>query len=188
MLELYFIGTGTPTTRGQLNEGGFLLRTDKTVISVDPGPGAAQTKQNVNAIVLSSPERGHDALLLNAPIKEQGKIADIDVVKKENGLFFRTPDGTISYVTEKIKMKDIKNYTCDVLILYGHYDEKLILKIKPRLTLLTGFAASIENPLYIARDLQKKTNRQVISAKDGLTVDLRNYSALSEQKGLGKYS
>jgi len=193
---LYFIGTGSAETRGQLNEGGFLIRTDKTTLHVDPGPGAAHGLgrlkiKEVDAIVMSSSERSHDASLIKSKqiITDKTRVDTIDIIKKDEGYLFKHPDGSIGYITNKVKK--MKDYQADVLVIAAHgQEEKLLTTLKPRLAILTTYSHSMKtgNPLYYARDLQKKTGVQTIAAHDELTVDLDSYSALSEQKALSKFT
>lgn len=195
-LALYFIGTGSPKTRGERSEGGFLIKTDQTTIHVDPGPGAAyglrRIKVNeIDAIIITAPERGHDAPLLPAKqtIIDSGEIDGVEVAKKPGGYTFRHPDGTLSYLTQKISTRDAKQYAADVLVFLNHDNaESVIAKLKPKLAILTYFTSLRNNPVYMARELQKKTGVQTIAAHDDLTVDLDSYSALSEQKALSKFT
>jgi len=57
-------------------------------------------------------------------------------------------------------------------------------------TQLTGYTRKtlLKNPVYLARELKEKTGTQVVAARDGLTIDLYSYSALSEQKALSKFT
>ncbi len=67
---------------------------------------------------------------------------------------------------------------------------KLISNLKPQLTILTGFGAYFNNvdPIYEARDIQKKTGQQVIAATDGLRIEPRSYSAKRNQKILSSFT
>jgi phosphoribosyl 1,2-cyclic phosphodiesterase len=64
--------------------------------------------------------------------------------------------------------------------------KKIILEVKPRLAIITGFGASIleNDPLYLARELQKATSVQTLAAKDGLVINPVSYSAEKGQKTL----
>lgn len=192
---LYFLGTGTEETRGELSEGGFLLKTDRATLHFDPGPGAAQGLRklklnNVDALVISSPARAHDANLITAT---QTIIGDADfngihLRKHDNGFRITHTDGSILYLTEPAKPA---KQTADVLILATHKNaEKLITTIKPKLVILTGYTQREQknNPVYLARELQKNTGIQTIAAQDNLTVDLDSYSAIAAQKSLEKFT
>jgi ribonuclease BN (tRNA processing enzyme) len=50
---------------------------------------------------------------------------------------------------------------------------RLISAIRPRLAIITHFGQKIleENPIYQARDIQRRTNVQTIAARDGLVID-----------------
>ncbi|PIN76048.1 hypothetical protein COV18_01340 [Candidatus Woesearchaeota archaeon CG10_big_fil_rev_8_21_14_0_10_37_12] len=192
---LHFIGTGTPETRGQLNEGGFILQTNYALLWIDPGPGTSQCKLKLrqpDACIVTSHERGHDADLINAKenVTESKKVASVELIKKESGWKIKTPDGTISYITGKIKLIDTKQYAADTIIFFAHgQEEEIITKLKPKLTILTGHTKELlkRGPLYFARELQKKTKVQTIAAQDNTTVDLNTYSGTAEQKGLAKF-
>jgi len=91
---------------------------------------------------------------------------------------FRLPDLVLAYITEHVDLRKIKDYACDVLVLKAHkQDEELISKIQPKLVILRNY----KEPMYAARELQKKTGVQTIAATEGLTLDLSDYSALAEQ-------
>ena len=92
----------------------------------------------------------------------------------------------------------------NVLILNMEYAEKkpsengldikdatrLITKVRPRLAILTGFGSELikSDPLYIARDIQRDTDTQVIAAKDGMVIDPLSYSIVSGQRTLLTFS
>ncbi len=101
---------------------------------------------------------------------------------KKAGIIHQLQDCTIAHITGQIEIKEIKEYTADVLILPPGQAEKILTKIKPKLAILTS------STLERARELHKKTGIQVITAKDNLVVDLYTYSALSEQKNLSKFT
>ena len=68
--------------------------------------------------------------------------------------------------------------------------QKIIEKIKPQLAILTGFSVKMleSDPLYEAREIQKATGIQVISAKDGMTINPLSFAATVRQKNLTSYS
>jgi len=68
--------------------------------------------------------------------------------------------------------------------------EKLIIKSKPRLCILTHFGNKFldEDPIYQAREIQKKTGVQVIAAVDGLEIEPTSYAANAKQKTLSTYA
>lgn len=193
-MRLHFLGSGSKDTRGELSEGGFLLKDSDTVLLVDPGPGAAFGLKRlklakVDGVVITSEERGHDANLIAGaePVIKAGKIS---VEHLGFAVRFRLPDGVIHYITKKVPSKEIKNLKGEVLIILARGQEKELLSVlKPKLAVLTGFDRHFlkNNPLYFARELQSGTGVQTIAAKDDLSVDLFSYGALSEQKGLSKF-
>ncbi len=67
--------------------------------------------------------------------------------------------------------------------------KKIINKVKPRLAIITHFGIKMlkADPLYEAREIQNKTGVQIISAKDGMTIDPISYSSGLRQKTLKMY-
>jgi len=192
---LYFIGTGTAETRGEISEGGFLLKQGALLLHVDPGVGAAYGLRKlkidkVDALVVSSADRAHDARLITATqsIIGNANVGVIHVKRIDGGFLFQHTDGTIAYLVEPVKT--LKGLSADVLIL-GTYsnEEKIITALQPKLVILTSYGSAqyTHGPVYLARELQKTTGVQTIAAQDGLTVDLDSYSALSAQKSLDKF-
>ncbi len=51
--------------------------------------------------------------------------------------------------------------------------QRIISAVRPRLAILTHFGQKIieENPIYQAREIQRRTNIQTIAARDGLVLD-----------------
>ena len=183
-MRLHFLGTGTQDTRGTLLEAGFLIKTANSTLLVDPGPGAARALaelkiQSVNEIIISDQNKAHDA-----PIIKKSGTTEVTITKKEHGTIFTLPDFTIAYIFDKIP-KEVDQYRADTVILVTR-QHSILEKLKPKLAILTGFDKDTldENPVYLAREIQKKTGVQTIAAHDGLIVDLRSYSAISEQKHL----
>ena|GEM_PF-1855221 len=188
---LHFLGTGDSTARGTLSEAGLLIQTDKSIIHIDPGIGAnaALTKlkiTNINAIYSTDETRSQD----KDQIKTDTPSKDIIAEHKPFGILFKTSDAHIMYLTKEPDSKQIKEYKCDVLILYNNTNAGLIQKIAPKLCILTGYTPKIieQNPLYIARDINKATGIQTIAAQDNTTIDLKDYSALRQQKSLNKFT
>lgn len=66
---------------------------------------------------------------------------------------------------------------------------KILEEIKPKLCILTNFGIKSLNsdPLYESREIQKRTETQVIAAKDGMVISPNNYSANQIQKTLNFY-
>jgi ribonuclease BN (tRNA processing enzyme) len=78
---------------------------------------------------------------------------------------------------ESIKEKSSMN-TTDII--------SLVEKVKPSLTILTGFGIKMieHDPISEARKIQKETGCQVMAAKDGLRINPTAYSAKNKQKRL----
>ncbi|MBT3721043.1 hypothetical protein HN789_06465 [archaeon] len=67
--------------------------------------------------------------------------------------------------------------------------QEIIKKVKPQLTILTGFGIKMlqADPLYEIRDIQKNTGVQVIAAKDGMSINPTSFSTTVRQKSLKGY-
>jgi ribonuclease BN (tRNA processing enzyme) len=121
------------------------------------------------------------------------------------GFKFYTPDFVLGYTSTTAYSKElIKTYHgCDILILNVQNPgeekaenslntaeaKKLIQKINPKLAILTNFGIRMikSDPLYEAREIQKATGIQVLSAKDGMIISPSSYSAKSSQKRLNLF-
>lgn len=120
-----------------------------------------------------------------AAIKPDGKeekvtCSSVVISKKKKGAVIQLADAVISYVHDTVNAKEAKEYKSDVLIL-AKPQEQLIIKIKPKLAVI------MNSTVYTARELNKKTDTQIIAAQHGMTIDLADYNALSKQKSLSKY-
>ncbi len=61
---------------------------------------------------------------------------------------------------------------------------KIISRVRPKLAILTHFGQKIieQNPIYQAREIQRRTNVQTIAARDGLVIDPITFSASLKQR------
>ena len=66
---------------------------------------------------------------------------------------------------------------------------KILEKTKPRLAVITHFGVKMLNadPIFIAREIQKKSGVQTMAAKDGLSINPLNCSVAMRQKTLNIY-
>lgn len=66
---------------------------------------------------------------------------------------------------------------------------KIALAVKPRLVVLTNFGAKVlqANPVYEAREVQKRSGVQVVAAQEGLCVDPLSYAVEVRQTTIGKF-
>ncbi len=137
---------------------------------------------------------------------------EIDAISTSNtsdpntiGFKFYTPDFVLGYPSTTAYSKElVKAYHgCDILILNvqnpgeekaeNHLNtseaKKLIIKINPKLAILTHFGIRMikADPLYEAREIQKTTGIQVLAAKDGMVISPSSYSAKSSQKRLNLF-
>lgn len=117
------------------------------------------------------------------------------------GFKFYTPYFVLSYTSDTKYFNDlIKAYDgSDIMILNvtNPGDEKsdklnvedavkILLKVKPRLAIITHFGLKLlkQDPIVQARDIQRRTGIQTIAAKDGMVITPGTYSAKSQQKTL----
>ena len=150
-----------------------------------------------------------ERIIVLKPEKRVG-IMNIDIIgtfakhSDENAIGFKfiTPNFTLGYTGDtEITNKIVEQYQgCDVLILNVvapsgvkikgqlNSDDAVIFlnKVKPKLAIITHFGLKMlrADPLYEAREIQSKTNIQVVAAKDGMIVSPGNYAAKSKQKNL----
>ncbi len=121
------------------------------------------------------------------------------------GFKFFTPNFVLAYSSDTKYSKDIvEQYAnSDILILNVTYPfgtdkrelldsdaaTKILQKTKPRLAVLTHFGKRMfsADPLCEAREIQKKSGVQVISAKDGMIINPTSYSAQLRQKTLNLF-
>jgi len=129
----------------------------------------------------------------------------VNVGKDVYGFKFRTPKFTLGYVPDTEYSNNIGKEVqdADILILnvpdpkdtkrnnhLNTYDaEKIIDVAEPQLVILTGFGIKMlkSDPLYESRELQKNTGVQVISAKDGMTINPISFTTAVRQQTLRKY-
>lgn len=145
------------------------------------------------------------------PVKEGQKVAieNIEVrglktFTEAVGFKIFTPHFIMAYSSTVQFNKDLaKEYeNVDILILHVHNPSgttggflntdqaiKVVEKAKPQLVIITGFGKRMleADPVDEARIIQKATGVQVISAKDGLTINPLSYSAVLKQKTLNLY-
>ncbi len=148
-------------------------------------------------------------------LKEDQRAAIYDVEIKAmpavhsepNTIGFRivTPDFDLVYTSDTAySSKLVEAYKdCDILILNvvnptefkttGNLCTedavKIIEKVKPSLSIITHFGIKMieADPINEAREIQKQTKQQVISAKDGMSINPSTYAAKSKQKLLKSY-
>ena len=114
-------------------------------------------------------------------IEEKKIVSNVLIHKKKAGIILQLPDDKISYITSEVPTKEIKEYHADVLIMTKP-QEKLIMKLQPKLTIL------MNSNVYIARELNKKTGSQIIAVQHGANIDFSDYNAIAKQKTLGKFT
>jgi ribonuclease BN (tRNA processing enzyme) len=67
---------------------------------------------------------------------------------------------------------------------------KIIEKANPELAVITHFGLKMveADPLYEAREIQKKVKSQIMAAKDGIIINPDSYAATSRQKTLNSFN
>jgi len=121
------------------------------------------------------------------------------------GFKFFTPNFVLTYTSDTAYSKELlEQYEkSDILVLnvvhsLGQKSDnnlssddaiKIINQVKPQLAIIQHFGKQIieADPLYESREIQKRTNVQVIHAQDGLTISPGSYSASLKQKTLNLY-
>jgi ribonuclease BN (tRNA processing enzyme) len=121
------------------------------------------------------------------------------------GFKFITPDFSVSYISDTINFTELmdSHKGSDIIImnvvnpsgvaskinLNSDDAVNIINKIKPKLAIITHFGIKMINadPMYEAREIQKKTETQVIAARDGMVVNPLSYSSSLRQKKLDSF-
>jgi ribonuclease BN (tRNA processing enzyme) len=168
-------------------------------------------KEKMKAIINEYTKR----LVEKTIVLEKGQkigIGDVEVVALDAkhddedtiGLRFFGSQFNLVYSSDTKYFRELgEDYkSCDIMIVNCVYPEdakkellsseevkKLMKKVNPKLTILTHFGIKMlkADPLYEAREIQKETGMQVISAKDGMTVNPLSYSTSSRQKTLNMF-
>lgn len=67
--------------------------------------------------------------------------------------------------------------------------ENIISKIKPQITIITGFGIKMiqADPLYEAREIQRNTSVNVVSAKDGMLINPLSFTTTIRQSSLKSF-
>lgn len=119
------------------------------------------------------------------------------------GFKFYTPEFVLTYTSDTKYNRDLTKFYKDSDILIINTQEpadseekehnlssddavRIINKVKPRLAIITHFGLRMmkADPLYEAREIQRRTNVQTIAAKDGMVINPQTYSARSRNKTL----
>lgn len=119
------------------------------------------------------------------------------------GFKFMTNHFVLTYTGDTAYNSELLDYyqKSDILILnVPHIEEqgmnlslqqaiKIIQAVNPALAIITHFSHKMveADPIYMAREMQKQTKVQTISAKDGLVINPENYDAESKQKMLQQF-
>ena len=121
------------------------------------------------------------------------------------GFKFFTKDFVLSYTGDTGYKKElVEQYMkSDILIInmphLDYKDEfnlnkeqviKIIKKVQPRLALLTHFQSKLlnEDPIVVARDIQRQTDVQTLAARDGFLISPQSYAAGLKHKTLNLFT
>ncbi len=139
-----------------------------------------------------------------------GKI-EIDATKTQHheehgvGYKFLCPNFTMGYIGDTEYFKEMDNIYKDMDILLINMPDgfekktkgrmnaedciKLLEGAKPNLAIITHYGQSMlkEDPLSVAREMQRRTKVQVMCAKDGMAINPVSYSHGKRQKTLNVY-
>ena len=147
-------------------------------------------------------------IIANPDKKVAIEDVDIDILPAKHtvecvGFKISSKISTISYITDTSYFAELskKVFDSDILILnLGDVADnphnlnidgaiKLINSSKPNLAIINHFNYNLmkKNPLQIARDIQRETKIQTISARDGLIVNAKEYSAKTRQRKLNNF-
>ncbi len=121
------------------------------------------------------------------------------------GFKFYTDKFTVSYTSDTELCKELceDHKDSDIIIINckyplelsqeGHMNAEDVInflqKTKPKLAILTHFGIKMldADPIYLAREIQKKTESQVIVARDGMSVNPISYASSLNQKKLDSF-
>ncbi|RMD58514.1 hypothetical protein D6825_00555 [Candidatus Woesearchaeota archaeon] len=186
MLNIHFLGV-----EGDPEFCGTLIQDNKFSLVLDPCPGAAAILKRlgvgrIDACIITDESFSYSASLISDNVV--GESANLDYCRVD------LSQGCVRIIVPDARIVFISDSSCALSA--GHVADVIVLPVsafdslkssRPRLAIFLPCIDS-PNPLYVARDARKKFGVQAIAARPGLTVDLGAYSALSEQKGLGKFS
>ncbi len=188
-------------THSGLDKKGVLI-SNKIVINGD---------NNTGAVLLNFYKNCLEKYII---IKENQKIGVSDVEIRttptkhgiENtGFKIITPEFSLSYVSDTSYFTGLAEMHkgSDILILNIvnpsginskinlNSDDavKIITEVKPKLAIIQHFGIKMleADPMYEAREIQKKTYTQVIAAKDGMAINPLSYSSSLRQKTLKNF-
>jgi ribonuclease BN (tRNA processing enzyme) len=172
------------TLNGSEKDHSFISKTHKKMvekfIAISPG-----TKIGINEVTILATSAKHT----------QSSI----------GFRFETEQFSVSYTGDTELTKELieEHKGSDVIIVNCKFPSELkeeghlnvddviefLQKTKPKLAVLSHFGVKMldADPIYQAREIQKKTSSQVIAAKDGLVVNPVSYSSSVKQKKLSSF-
>ena len=187
-------------THDGLDKAGILIASKSVMVGVDGERPYITTKHRKCLDKFLSLESGNTVKF--------GKNIELKTLKTKN----KDPTGIgFKLISEKVSIgysgdtvffpeliEEVKG--SDILILnnlepfgYSNGDHlssddslRIISTIRPKLAILTHFGQKIisENPIYQAREIQRRTNVQTVAARDGLVIDPFTFAASLKKRQL----
>ncbi|MBI5072454.1 hypothetical protein HZA99_01405 [Candidatus Woesearchaeota archaeon] len=197
-------------TLGSFDQKGILLAA-KSALQQAEESQQIENKENFPLIAVKYQNAVEKTIVLQENTKVACNDVQIETVKIKNkdpdavGVKIITTSFSLGYSNKTKYLAKLKDAFQDVEILILELPlktanpkeeglcleevEKLIEEIKPQLTVLTGFGISIikEDILEITRSINRKTNCQIIAAKDGFSFDPTSYAVQLRQKRLNGF-
>ncbi len=158
--------------------------------------------------LLTETQKNQISRIINAQPDKKLAIENVDIFvtkttsEQDVGFKLYTPDFVFGYMGNTEYSEEVADQfkDADILVLNvpnpGEIKTKNELciqdsisisnRLKPKLVILTYFGAKMlkADPLYEAREVQRQTQIQVISAKDGFILSPLNYNSQAKQKTL----
>ncbi len=198
-------------TLGCFDQKGILLAAKSALQQSEENHQTKEGKENTPLINPKYQNAVEKTILLQENTKVSCNDIQIETLKIKNkdpdavGVKVITTSFSLGYVNKTKYTAKLKDALQDVEILILELPlktanpkeeglcieeaEKLIEEIKPQVTVLTGFGISIikEDILEMTRSMNRKTNCQIIAAKDGFSFDPTSYAVQLRQKRLNGF-
>ena len=198
-------------TLGCFDQKGILLAAKSALQQSEENQQTKEGKENTPLINPKYQNAVEKTILLQENTKVSCNDIQVETLKIKNkdpdavGVKVITTSFSLGYVNKTKYTAKLKDALQDVEILILELPlktqnpkeeglcieeaEKLIEEIKPQVTVLTGFGISIikEDILEVTRSINRKTNCQIIAAKDGFSFDPTSYAVQLRQKRLNGF-
>lgn len=198
-------------TLGSFDQKGLLLAAKSALQQTEEIQQTKESQQIQPLIAIKYQNAVERTIMIQENTKVACNDVQIETVKIKNkdpdavGLKITTNSFSLGYANKTKYTAKLKDAFQDVEILILELPlktanpkeeglsieevEKLVEEIKPQVTVLTGFGISIikEDILEITRSINRKTNCQIIAAKDGFSFDPTSYAVQLRQKRLNGF-